>query len=96
MRQRGRRLSDAYFTLSVLANAETHARLGLSIATRAVGNAVARNLVKRIAREAFRVNQHQLPAVDILVTAREAARRASPATLRAALDQQLRKIRERG
>jgi ribonuclease P protein component len=69
----------------VLANHETHPRLGLAIATRTFGSAVARNRIKRIARESFRLNQHTLPAVDVMVSARDAARHASAKDLRASL-----------
>lgn len=86
MRQRGRRISDAFFSLSVLANRETHARLGLAISTRTIGNAVARNKIKRITRESFRLNQTALPSVDVTVVARDAARHANPADLRDSLD----------
>jgi ribonuclease P protein component len=85
VRQRGRRFSDAYFIVSVLANHETHPRLGLAIATRSCGNSVGRNLVKRVARESFRLNQHELPAVDVTVTAREAAKGAPASALRESL-----------
>ncbi len=95
MRQRGRRFTDPYFSVSVLANQESRPRLALSIATRALGSAVARNRVKRIARESFRLNQHDLPPMDFMVAARDAARRASPRELRASLDGHFRKIRGR-
>ena len=39
--RRGRKFSDALFSLSVLANKEMHARLGLAIATRTFGTAVS-------------------------------------------------------
>lgn len=95
VRTRGRRLSDTLFSLSVLANHETHPRLGLAIATRTFGSAVARNRIKRITRESFRLNQHALPAVDVTVSAREAARRASAKELRASLDQHWKSIAKR-
>ena len=95
VRQAGKRLSDAYFSLSVLANHENCARLGLAIATRTFGTAVARNRVKRIARESFRLNQHALPPVDVTVAARDAARLAQPKDLRASLDKHWKNITQR-
>lgn len=85
VRQQGRRLSDAYFSLSVLPNHETYPRLGLAIATRSCATAVARNRIKRLTRESFRLNQHILPPVDVTVAVREAARLAPRGDLRASL-----------
>jgi ribonuclease P protein component len=95
VRQRGRKFADAYFSLSVLGNHETYPRLGLSIATRTFGSAVARNRIKRITRESFRLNQHSLPPVDVTVSARNGARLALPADLRASLDKHWKSIQLR-
>ncbi len=92
VRQRGTRLSDAYFSISVLANRESHARLGLAIATRTFGTAVARNRIKRLARESFRLNQHDLPPVDVTVSARDAARVATLKDLRISLEKHWKNI----
>jgi len=47
-------------------------RLGLAI-PKAYGNAVARNRLKRLIREAFRINKAKLPrGVDIVFSARSA------------------------
>jgi ribonuclease P protein component len=94
VKRRGKKLSDAFFSLSVLANHETQARLGLSIATRIFGTAVARNRIKRLARESFRLNQHSLPPVDVTVSARDAARAASPRELRLSLDEHWKSIQK--
>jgi ribonuclease P protein component len=44
-------------------NALPHPRLGLSV-SKAVGNAVERNRIKRAIREAFRHLQHEFPLID--------------------------------
>ena len=95
MQRRGTKIADAFFTLSVLANGENYPRLGLSIATRTFGSAVARNRIKRLARESFRLNQHSLPPVDVTVSAREAARQANSSDLRASLDKHWKSITQR-
>ncbi len=95
VRQRGKKFADAYFSLSVLANHETCPRLGLAIATRTFGTAVARNRIKRLTRESFRLNQHSLPSVDVTVSAREAARLARSVELRASLEAHWKSIARR-
>jgi ribonuclease P protein component len=95
IKRRGKKFADAFFSLSVLANHETYPRLGLSIATRTFGSAVARNRIKRLTRESFRLNQYSLPPVDVTVSAREAARQANSADLRASLDKHWKSITQR-
>jgi ribonuclease P protein component len=46
-------------------------RLGLVIAKKNVRLSVHRNRVKRIIRESFRLQQHQLPGIDVIVLARK-------------------------
>ena len=70
------------------------ARLGLAIAARNVGNAVSRNRVKRQAREQFRLQRDTLPPVDIVLSARPAARAAPAVELRAALQRLWKQINE--
>jgi ribonuclease P protein component len=95
VKRRGKKFADAFFSLSVLANNESYPRLGLSIATRTFGNAVARNRIKRLTRESFRLNQHSLPPVDVTVSARDAAKPAKLSDLRASLDKHWKAIAER-
>jgi ribonuclease P protein component len=88
-------LSDIYFSVSILANQADCPRLGLAIATRTFGSAVARNRIKRLARESFRLNQHRLPRVDVTVSARDAARLAHPNDLRLSLETHWKNIEKR-
>lgn len=71
-----------------------HPRLGLAVGTRVARNAVVRNRIRRVAREAFRHRQ-DLPAVDIVISARPRAAEANKAQLRADVDQLLSIIRDR-
>jgi ribonuclease P protein component len=50
-----------------------HPRLGL-VVSRGVGPAVVRNQWKRSLREAFRLNQHRLPSLDLVCIPRKDAR----------------------
>ena len=52
-------------------------RLGITV-TRKVGNAVARNRIKRMVREVFRQNRERLPAgLDVVWVAKQQAANAS-------------------
>jgi ribonuclease P protein component len=83
----GRRQSDDLFVFILRPNKLTHARLGLSISAKAVGNAVSRNRVKRVVRESFRLNLHRLPSIDVVINARVPARTAPNAQLTRSLEQ---------
>lgn len=65
----------------------TSTRLGFVVAKRKVRRAHERNRIKRLARESFRLNQAQLPALDIILMAKSDALSLSNAEL----DSQLRK-----
>jgi len=51
-------------------NSSKTPRLGLIIAKKNIKTAVQRNGIKRLLRESFRQQQHQLPLYDIVVMAR--------------------------
>lgn len=71
-RERSKRaFNNDYFTLYVgFPSTKKHA-LKLAIGVRA-GTAVARNRAKRLAREAFRLNRHQLPVgIEMVIAARK-------------------------
>ncbi|WP_345882034.1 ribonuclease P protein component [Shewanella algae] len=62
--------SSAEITLLAIPNEMQHPRLGLTVAKRHVKRANQRNRIKRVIRDSFRLNQHDLPPLDIVVLVR--------------------------
>ncbi|MEI7993413.1 MAG: ribonuclease P protein component [Methylococcaceae bacterium] len=78
--------SDAYFTLLAVKNDFDHPRLGLAIAKKNIRKAVHRNVIKRVVRENFRIQQQCLGNIDIVVLARREAVDAPLELLRKSLE----------
>jgi len=66
----GRRLTTEHFLVHARSNGGRPTRLGVTVSKK-VGNAVVRNRVKRLCREAFRRNLERLPGgLDVVMVAR--------------------------
>lgn len=65
--QSGRRERGRFFVCVVAAGATPQARIGFAVGKKHLPNAHDRNLVKRIAREIFRRQRIELPAMDLVV-----------------------------
>ena len=65
----GKKASRGPLTLYARPNDLGHPRLGLTVPRR-VGNAVRRNRVKRMLREAYRLSRHEWPALDLVFVVR--------------------------
>ena len=85
-------MHEGFFTATLRGNELGHARLGLAIAVKIAGNAVERNRIRRVIRESFRLQQPELPAIDIVVGARAQVREVPNPALRAALVGLWRKV----
>ncbi|GAB6067082.1 hypothetical protein JCM13664_04000 [Methylothermus subterraneus] len=73
-------------------NDRGYARLGLAVPKRKLKKAVERNRIKRLVRESFRLNQSNLPAVDIVVLAKSAAATAERSVLWQSLAEHWRRL----
>lgn len=92
--ERSQRSSDAYFSVLARPNDAGLPRLGLAVSVKAAGSGVARNRIKRLAREAFR-QAEGLPAIDLVVTARPGLAKQPNPVLRASLDRHFRTLADR-
>jgi ribonuclease P protein component len=93
-RARGWRIGDPFFSVTVRPNAAEAPRLGLAVAVRVAGGAVARNRIRRLVRESFRLNQRTIPPVDLVVSARPGAASATGSALRESLAALWKKVAE--
>ncbi len=79
--ERACKSTDRYLTVLARPNTQTIARLGLAIAKKRVKLAVARNRIKRLTRESFRLHQSDLVGLDCVVLARNGVEQANNHTL---------------
>lgn len=86
------RASHQHFLILVKRNQLDHPRLGLVIAKKNVRHAVDRNRLKRVIRESFRLQQHQLPSFDAIVLARRGMGTLDNAALTRQLNKQWQKL----
>ncbi|MCF8024526.1 MAG: ribonuclease P protein component [Desulfobacteraceae bacterium] len=90
--RQGKSVGNRYFVVAFQNNKLAHTRLGITV-TKKIGNAVARNRIKRLVREYFRQNRNLLgTGVDINVIAKRASADASAREVFTALQQLFRKI----
>lgn len=86
------RASHKYLLILARPNQLGHPRLGLVIAKKNIRKAVHRNRIKRIARESFRFQQHNLQGIDAIVLARRELDTFNNDQIRSFFDQQWLRI----
>ena len=96
VQSQGQRASTAHFTLLVApSGVPGPARLGI-VVTKKIGNAVARNRVKRVCRECFRQWPEFVPeGIDLVVIAKEGAPELGLAAVREEWSRARKKVLER-
>lgn len=88
----GKRLYGRYFLAYYRSNALSHPRMGIITAKRNVRLAVARNRVRRVIREYFRLNQASLPAVDLVFIAKKGSHAVDSKELRQCLAAMIKRL----
>jgi ribonuclease P protein component len=87
-----KRSRDQYYLILACRNQLAYPRLGLIVSKKRLRRAVSRNRIKRIVRNDFRLNQHQLPAIDIVVLAYQPVETENNTVLVAALAQHWQRL----
>ena len=87
--------SSAEITLLATPNSNQHPRLGLTVAKKHIKNACGRNRVKRVIRDSFRLNQHNLPPLDIVVLVRGGVKDMEKAEINKLIEKLWRKLSRR-
>lgn len=86
-------MQTRHFLLRGIASTSGHTRLGLAVSRKVSKRAVARNRIKRIVRESFRLRREVMPALDVLVIARPSAAGATNPALHADLENAWKKLK---
>ncbi|MBR0574355.1 ribonuclease P protein component [Pasteurella atlantica] len=81
-----KRASTPQITILARQNSVDVPRLGLTVAKKHLKRAHDRNRIKRIVRESFRLNQHQLPLSDFVFIAKGGIGKLDNQTLFVTLD----------
>lgn len=90
--QNGQRSADRYFTILFQPNMLNHPRLGFAISKQKIRLAVGRNRLRRLVRESFRRRAAGLPAVDLVVLARDATKSAASGEIVSSLEKHWARI----
>lgn len=89
------KVGGRYLTLLARANDLGHPRLGLAISRKHVKTAVGRNLIKRQARESFRLHQATIGNFDVVILGKPGVDKLSRRELRSLIDEYWQELAKR-
>lgn len=89
------KVGGRYLTLLARANDLGFPRLGLAISRKNVKTAVGRNLIKRQARESFRLHQATIGSFDVVILGKPGVARLSRREIRALIDEYWQELAKR-
>lgn len=92
---RRRSASDEWLVVYACENELPHLRVGFSVSKKKVGDAVERNRMRRLYREAFRLSRHEMPTGLDLVLIPRRAEEPTLQGLRASLVKLVRQVARR-
>lgn len=90
--KQGRRIPSAELALVFCANELAHARLCVIVSKKNLRRANRRNTFKRVMREYFRIHQHDVSGIDLIILANKKAELLTKKELRQCIEQQWQKL----
>ena len=81
-----KRIANKHLVMRYRPNDNNSPRLGLIVAKKTAKLAVKRNYMRRVVRELFRLNQHQLPAVDLVIQVQKVFEKSDFSTIKQEFD----------
>ncbi|MES2181056.1 MAG: ribonuclease P protein component [Pseudomonadota bacterium] len=90
-----KRISTQHLAIHYQPNMLQHARLGLVVGKKTAKSSVSRNYMRRVLREFFRLNQHEICHVDLVVRVQKQFEKKAFGQLRLEFDTLIAKINQR-
>lgn len=87
-----KRIASSYLVIRFKPNVLNHPRLGLIVAKKTAKLAVNRNYMRRVLRELFRLNQHQIPALDLVVQVQKTFKKTDFMLIKQEFEQLMQKL----
>ncbi len=90
-----KRIANTYLVIRFKPNNLNRPRLGLVVGKKTAKLAVHRNYMKRVLREFFRLNQHQLPSLDLVVQVQKKFQKTDFVQIKQEFEQLMKKLIEK-
>ena len=87
-----KRIASQHLVVRYKPNDHSKPRLGLIVGKKTAKLAVWRNYMKRVLREFFRLSQHQLPAIDLIIQVQKPFKKADFLLVKQEFEQLLLKL----
>jgi ribonuclease P protein component len=90
-----KRISTQYLILHYRPSAHGQARLGLVVSKKTAKSAVHRNYMRRVLRELFRLQQHEIGAMDLIIRVQKNFSKADFMQIKQEFDVLMTKLKQR-
>ncbi len=90
-----KRISTQYLIIHYRPGAQGQARLGLVVSKKTAKSAVHRNYMRRVLRELFRLQQHEIGAIDLIIRVQKSFSQTDFMQIKQEFDVLMTKLKQR-